>query len=230
MDNLKLENYLEIVNEEKNKRGLEDYTPLYPMLRQEDNKLYIGIMLTGKTSPVWDKDAKIKPEYWVLLDVNSNSILEFNATKDKDFVIGSLIKKDIDNKQKEISKYEVRKKLEYKEYLLNDIKSDNLPIQQKLAAILADKIIIDGEKVDVNDYLLANMEEDITKKVDELVDLMVMSKYNSLTVYYDYLFKEIITKYQTQKIIAKDKMQLCMEIMNNYYDGVIGIANFFNID
>lgn len=40
MDDFKLEKYLEIVNIEKENRGLEEYTPLYPMLRMENNELY----------------------------------------------------------------------------------------------------------------------------------------------------------------------------------------------
>ncbi len=48
MDNLKLDRYLEIVNKEKLKKGLEDLIPLYPMLRVINNKLYIGVMLTKK--------------------------------------------------------------------------------------------------------------------------------------------------------------------------------------
>lgn len=227
MDNLKLENYLEIVNIEKKSRGLEDYTPLYPMLRIDNNKLYIGVMLTHKDANVWDKDAKIKPEYWVLLDINDNHIIEWNKTDEKDFVVGQIIEKNTEDKQKEMSKYEVRKKLEYKEYLINDIKNDNLPIQQKLSSILDGEMQLDDEKVNINDYLLASMEEEITEKVDELVNLMVISKYNSLTIYYDYLFKEIITTYQNDNIIDMEKMKLCLEIMNNYYDGVIGIDNFF---
>ena len=229
MNNLKLEDYLEIVNNEKEGRGLEEFTPLYPMLRVENNKLYIGILLTHKTANVWDKEANIKPEYWVLLDTKDNHIVEWNKTDKKDFVVGQIMKKNIEDKQKEISKYEVRKKLEYKEYLMNDIKNDNLPIQQKISSILDDRVELDGEKVNINDYLLANMEEDITNKVDELVNLMVMSKYNSLTIYYDYLFKDVITTYQSNNIIDKKKIELCMEIMNNYYDGVIGIDNFFKI-
>lgn len=227
MDNLKLENYLEIVNIEKKSRGLEDYTPLYPMLRIDNNKLYIGVMLTHKDANVWDKDAKIKPEYWVLLDINDNHIIEWNKTDEKDFVVGQIIEKNTEDKQKEMSKYEVRKKLEYKEYLINDIKNYNLPIQQKLSSILDGEMQLDDEKVNINDYLLASMEEEITEKVDELVNLMVISKYNSLTIYYDYLFKEIITTYQNDNIIDMEKMKLCLEIMNNYYDGVIGIDNFF---
>ena len=31
-------------------------------------------------------------------------------------------------------------------------------------------------------------------------------------------------------IVNKEKIKLCIEIMENYYDGVIGIANFFNLN
>ena len=42
MTNLNLDKYLNIANEEKLKHGLKDYAPLYPMLRVDNNKLYIG--------------------------------------------------------------------------------------------------------------------------------------------------------------------------------------------
>ncbi len=229
MNNLKLDDLLEIVNKEKLKKDLGDFTPLYPMLRVEDNKLYIGILLTKNTANVWDKESNIKPEYWVLIDPSNNKIIEFNETNNNDFVIGNLIPKDIENKQKEISKYAVAKTMQYKEYLMNDIKNDELPIQKKLASILNNEITIDDEKVNINDYLIANIEPDIVDKVKELVDLLVASKYNSITFYYDTLFNDIISKYKEKNYIDKDKIKLCIEIMNNYYDGVIGIDNFFNI-
>ena len=72
------------------------------------------------------------------------------------------------------------------------------------------------------------MEQDLTQKIDELVDLVVVSKYNYLTLYYDNLFKQIIEEYKNNNYIDKNKIKLCCEIMNNYYDGVIGIDNFFN--
>ncbi len=230
MDNLRLDSYLEIVNQEKLKKGLEDYTPLYPMLRLKDDNLYIGVLLTKNNANVWDKDSKIKPEYWVLIDSSNNQIIEFNETDKNDFVIGELISKDIEHKQKEISKYEVEKTMQYKEYLMNDIKNDELPIQKKLANALNSEIIVDGEKVNINDYLIANIEEEIVNKVKELVDLLVVSKYNSITFYYDALFNDIISKYKKENHIDKDKIKLCIEIMNNYYDGVIGIDNFFNVN
>ena len=229
MTNLNLDKYLNIANEEKLKHGLKDYAPLYPMLRVDNNKLYIGIMFTNPSDNVWDVNEKIKPSYWILIDTKDLSIIEFNKTEEKDFVIGTLIPKDITNKQKEISKYTVEKTLQYEKYLIEDIKNDGLPIQKKLATILNDEIDVDGNKVNINDYLISNLEEDIKEKVKELVEVLVCSKYGSLTFYYDNLFSQIVNKYDNEGIIDKEKMKLCIEIMNNYYDGVIGIDNFFNV-
>ena len=88
---------------------------------------------------------------------------------------------------------------------------------------------IDGEKVNINDYLLSNLEEDIKEKIDDLVDILVQSKYDSITFYYDNLFNQIIKDYKEDGTIRKDKIKLCIEIINNYYDDAIGIDNFFNI-
>ncbi len=229
MINLNLDKYLNIANEEKLKHGLENYAPLYPMLRVENNKLYIGVLLTNMEENVWDVNEQIKPSYWMLIDTKDLSIIEFYKTEEKDFVIGTLIPKDITNKQKEISKYTVEKTLQYEKYLIEDIKNDGLPIQKKLATILNDEIDVDGNKVNINDYLISNLEEDIKEKVKELVNVLVYSKYGSLTFYYDNLFNQIVNKYNNEEIIDKEKIKLCIEIMNNYYDGVIGIDNFFNI-
>lgn len=229
MINLNLDKYLNVANEEKLKHGLENYAPLYPMLRVENNKLYIGVLLTNMEENVWDVNEQIKPSYWMLIDTKDLSIIEFYKTEEKDFVIGTLIPKDITNKQKEISKYTVEKTLQYEKYLIEDIKNDGLPIQKKLATILNDEIDVDGNKVNINDYLISNLEEDIKEKVKELVNVLVYSKYGSLTFYYDNLFNQIVNKYNNEEIIDKEKIKLCIEIMNNYYDGVIGIDNFFNI-
>lgn len=229
MNNLNLDKYLNITNEEKIKRGLENFIPLYPMLRVENGELYVGVMITDEKDNVWSKDEQIKAEYWVLIDIKTDKILEFNKTEEKDFVCGKLIPKDTKSKEKEISKYTVEKTLQYKNYLINDIKNEKLPLQKRLASILGDNMEIDGEKVNINDYLLSNLEEDIKQKIDDLVDILVQSKYGSITFYYDNLFKQIIDDYKKDGIISKDKIKLCIEIMNNYYDGVIGIDNFFNI-
>ena len=139
MNNLNLDKYLNITNNEKVKRGLGNYIPLYPMLRVENNKLYVGVMITAEDDNVWSNTAQVKPEYWVLIDIDTNNILEFNKTSDKDFVIGSLIPKNIDNKQQELSKYTVEKTLQYKNYLINDIKNEELPLQKNYHLYLVKK-------------------------------------------------------------------------------------------
>lgn len=229
MNNLNLDKYLDIVNDEKNKRGLTTYIPLYPMLRVENGKLYVGVMLTKDKDNVWSKEEQIKPEYWVLIDINDDKILEFNKTEDKDFVIGDLVPKNTDNKQQEISKYTVEKTLQYKNYLIEDIKNEELPLQKKLSSILDSEMEIDGEKVNINDYLLSNLEEDIQAKINDLVDILIQSKYGSITFYYDQMFTNIVNNYKMNKVIDKEKIKLCTEMMNHYYDGVIGIDNLFNV-
>ena len=229
MNNLNLDKYLDIVNEEKLKRGLKTYIPLYPMLRVIDGKLYVAVMLTEEKDDVWGINGNVKAEYWVLIDPSSDMIMEFNKTDEKDFVSGELISKNTENKQKEMSKYCVKKTLEYKDYLLNDIKNDQLPLQKKLSDVLNNEFEIDGEKVNINDYLISNLEEDIKNKIDDLVDILVQSKYGSITFYYDQLFTSILSEYKDRELINKDKIKLCIEIMNTYYDGVIAIDNMFNI-
>ena len=229
MNNLNLDKYLNIVNDEKIKKGLTTYIPLYPMLRVENEKLYVCVMLTEEKDNVWSKEEHIKPEYWVLIDIDEDKIVEFNKTEDKDFVIGNLMPKNTDNKQQEISKYTVKKTLQYKNYLINDIKNEELPLQKKLSNILGSEMEIDGEKVNINDYLLSNLEEDIKSKINDLVDILIQSKYGSITFYYDKLFTNIVNRFKKDNIIDNEKIKLCIEIMNNYYDGVIGIDNLFNI-
>ncbi len=231
MNDLKLDKYLNIANEEKKKRGLgEAYAPLYPMFRLVNEKLYVGIMLSSLDENVWDANERIKPGYWMLIDPKSLQVVEFNKTNEKDFVVGKLIQKNNENKQKEISKYIVNKTLQYKNYLKEDIKNDKLLlVQQKVSDMLNNVVKVNDEEIDINDYLIANIESDIDKKVDELVDLLVQTKYGTITFYYDILFDSVTQEYINHESINKDKMKLCIEIMNNYYDGVIGIDNFFNI-
>lgn len=199
------------------------------MLRVVDGSLYVAVMLTKENDNVWGIDGNVKPEYWMLIDINTSNIIEFNKTEERDFVIDNIIPKNSQNKQKEISKYSVEKTLQYKKYLIEDIKNEQLPLQKKLSNILGNEMIIDGEKVNINDYLLSNLEEDIKSKINDLVDILIWSKYGSITFYYNQLFTNIVNEYKNNKVIDKDKIKLCIEIINNYYDGVIGIDNVFNI-
>ena len=192
MNDVNLEQYLNIINEEKKKKELDKYTPLYPMLRCENNSLYVGVLLTLNTDNVWEPEANIKPEYWVLIDPQTNQIISINKTEEKDFIIGKLINKNITNNQKEIFEYTINKTLQYQEYLIKDIKDEQLPLQRKLANILGTEIIIDKEKIKINDYIFANFEKEIKSKIKELIDILINSKYTAITLYYDNLFNQIL--------------------------------------
>lgn len=226
----KCDEILSIVNEEIKKRNIEGILPLFPMLRVQNDKLYYGVLIVNADDNVWDSNSSIKASYWALLDVNTLEVVEFNKLSDNDYIKEeSKLDEEKNSKQKEISKYEIQKIMQYKEYLLNDIKNDNIPIQDELINILDNKINIDGEEVNVNEYLMANIEEDLQEKIKELVNLIIQEKYSSISFYYECLVEKIVTIFKENNIIDRDKMEVAIKIMNNYYDGVVGIKQFFNI-
>ena len=226
MDNL--DTYLSLVNEAKKEKGLNDYTPLYPMLRVEEGKLYIAVLLVKETDNIWDRKEACKAHYWVLIDIDQKKIVEFNKTEEKDYVGEQVINLELNDHKKEMSMYFVDKALKYKEYLMNDIKNDYLPIQNKVMDVLKE-IEIDGEKVNYKDYLYANIESKINDKINELVDVVMKEKYHSMIVLYESLMNQIITDYKSKKEFDKQEILLCVEIMSNYYEGIIGIDHLFNL-
>ncbi len=226
MDNL--DTYLSLVNEAKKEKGLNDYTPLYPMLRVEEGKLYIAVLLVKETDNIWDRKEACKAHYWVLIDIDQKKIVEFNKTEEKDYVGEQVINLELNDHKKEMSMYFVDKALKYKEYLMNDIKNDYLPIQNKVMDVLKE-IEIDGEKVHFKDYLYANIESKISDKINELVDVVMKEKYHSMIVLYESLMNQIITDYKSKKEFDKQEILLCLEIMSNYYEGIIGIDHLFNL-
>lgn len=226
MDNL--DTYLSLVNEAKKEKGLNDYTPLYPMLRVEEGKLYIAVLLVKETDNIWDRKEACKAHYWVLIDIDQKKIVEFNKTEEKDYVGEQVINLELNDHKKEMSMYFVDKALKYKEYLMNDIKNDYLPIQNKVMDVLKE-IEIDGEKVHFKDYLYANIESKISDKINELVDVVMKEKYHSMIVLYESLMNQIITDYKSKKEFDKQEILLCLEIMSNYYEGVMGIDHLFNL-
>ncbi len=228
MNNFNFDKYLNIVNEEKKKYGLDLYTPLYPMLRMENGKLYVGIMLVNDSDNVWSKESSVKPEYWVLIDIDTDKVISFNKTMEKDFVVGEIIPKSYDNKEKEISKYTVEKTIQYKNYLKEDIKNFKAPLQIKLEELLGEEVEIDGEKINISDYVFANIEEEINDKLNKLVEMLIWTKYGSIIFYYDLLYTQVIEECKKGNV-DKEKIKLCVEIINNYYTGVTYIDNFFNI-
>lgn len=226
MDNL--DTYLSLVNEAKKEKGLNDYTPLYPMLRVEEGKLYIAVLLVKENDNIWDRKEARKAHYWVLIDIDHKKIVEFNKTEEKDYVGEQIINLELNDHKKEMSMYFVDKALKYKEYLMNDIKNDYLPIQNKVMDVLKE-IEIDGEKVHFKDYLYANIESKISDKINELVDVVMKEKYHSMIVLYESLMNQIITDYKSKKEFDKQEILLCLEIMSNYYEGIIGIDHLFNL-
>lgn len=229
MNNLYLDKYLNLANNLKKEKGMDNGIPLYPMFRKENNKLYVGILLSEESDKVWGKNDNTIIKHWILIDIISDKILEFNNVEDKHYINGEIIPKTNEENQKEISKYKVKKILEYKDYLIEDIKKEKIPFQNKLLNILGDKINIDGEDVNIEEYLISTLEEEINNKINELVDLLVISKFGSFTAYYDILFKNIIDEYRLNNNIDDNKLNLCIEIMDEYYKGIVGISNFFNI-
>ncbi|MGN0973339.1 MAG: hypothetical protein ACI4OT_01205 [Bacilli bacterium] len=218
---------LDIVNEEKTKRGLADtHAPLVPTLIRHNNDLKILVLLTKCDDNVWDINENIKADYWVLLNVKTFEIEEFNKTSEKDY-IDKEIKKASKDDTKEIVEYSINKKIEYKNYLKNDIINNSIPIQDKLAKLLDNKIKVDDEYVDLNLYITANIENDVNefidKVLDDLVDLAVRSKYTTITYYYDELFNRIVEEYINNNNISEDKLEGINEILRNYYVGVLFI-------
>ncbi|MEG0977027.1 MAG: hypothetical protein RSF02_00570 [Bacilli bacterium] len=63
----------------------------------------------------------------------------------------------------------------------------------------------------------------------QLLNSNNLSNYVRSKIVDDKLFNEILIEYKSKNTINKDKMKLCIEILNNYYDGVVGIENAFNI-
>ena len=224
----KLDMYLDLVNEVKKEKGLDTYIPLYPMLRTEGNKLFVVVLLVKDTDNIWNREEAIKASYWALIDIENNQVIEFNKTEDKDYENGKFIHKEVGSNNKEMSMYFVDKTLKYKEYLMNDIKNDHLPLQNKIIEVLNNEIEIDDEKVNLKEYLFANLESEVSQKINELVEFIMKEKYHSMIVLYETLVKNIVTDYKSKKTIDEEKMNLCMEMMNNYYEGIIGIESLFH--
>ena len=209
--------------------GYEDITIDKIIYREIiDDKLYVVVPFVRSDDKVWKKDSGIVPEYYSVIDPKEMKLLEFNKTTEKNFVIKDIKKNNSDGSfDKEISKYIVDTKLKYKNYIKDDIKNNELLSYQNKVSSILNSTEIDGKNVSFNDYFYANFDEEINKKVDELVDLISSVKYNSLTTYYDVLFTNIVNEYINDNKINEEKINLACEMMNTYYPGVDGISNIF---
>ena len=189
---------LNIVNEKKVNMGLaETHIPLVPKLTKIGDELRIIVLLTKVEDDVFNINENIIADYWVLLDPKTLKILEFNKTIEKDYRDTITIKATNDD-AKEIVEYSIKKRIQYKDYLINDILNNCLTFQKKLSNLLDNKIKVDGEYVSLDSYIRANIEEEVNEVVDnaieKVVDLAVRSKYSTLTYYYEELFNRIINE------------------------------------
>lgn len=216
---------LNIVNEKKVNMGIaETYVPLVPKLTKMGDELRIMVLLTKVEDDVFNINENIKADYWVVLDPKSLKTLEFNKTLEKDYTNITIIKATNDD-AKEIVEYSIKKRIQYKDYLINDILNNCLTFQKKLSNLLDNKIKVDGEYVSLDSYIRANIEEEVNEVVDnaieKVVDLAVRSKYSTLTYYYEELFNRTIDIFNEDNIINDDMINAINEILKNYYVGVI---------
>ena len=209
---------LNIVNEEKKIKGLNNYAPLLPSIIRKDDDLKILVLLTKDEDNVWNIKENIKADYWVVLNIKTLKIEEFNKTSDKSYLSKDFIKANRDD-AKEITKYMINKKIEYKKYFMDDLVKESMIKQEKYSKLIDDKY------VNISDYIKADLEkealsliEDITDKMSELI---TRAKYSVITYYYDELFNRTVDEYLNDKKISEEKIDAIIEILKNYYVGVL---------
>lgn len=114
-----------------------------------------------------------------------------------------------------------------KDMLKIDISSEEAAIKTYTLhkKLIDDKIKVDDKYVNISDYIKADLEkeafsliEDITDKMSELI---TRAKYSVITYYYDELFNRIVDEYLNDKKISEEKIDAIIEILKNYYVGVL---------
>lgn len=215
--------------------NMENGVTLFPMLRKENDKLLLGTMIELNDKELFAKDKVVRPKYWVILDINDYSLVELNKTEDKDYMKTSIIPLDKEyddtfkREMKELEKFSIDKKIQYKNYLINDIKNDIMNTQNKILNKINNTIVVDNQKVNATDYIIANVEDELEKETEKFVDFIVTSKYSTIIYYYQSLIEEIIKEYKETNNINMDKMELAASILDAYYGEVYGVKYFFNI-
>ena len=71
--------------------NLEDGITLFPMLRKENDKLLLGSLIEINDEQLFNKDKVVRPKYWIIIDINDYSLIEFNKTEEKDYMDSNLI-------------------------------------------------------------------------------------------------------------------------------------------
>ena len=225
----------EIYSKSLEEKNITDGITYFPMLRKQNYKLFIGSLIEIYNDDLIERNKVIRPEYWLLLDINDYHLIELNKTTDKDYMDSSIIPqgKEYNNEfkeeQKELSKFSIAKNIQYREYILNDIQSEIVKSQKKITDSINDKLIVDDAEVSATEYLNSILVEEIESRVNDLVELIVTNKYSSIIYYYQQLIKEIIDEYITSNVINDKKMELASKILESYYGKYCGIKYFFNV-
>ena len=185
---------LNIVNEEKKIKGLNNYAPLLPSIIRKDDDLKILVLLTKDEDNVWDIKENIKADYWVVLNIKTLKIEEFNKTSDKSYLTKDFIKANRDDAKE----------------IMDDLVKESMIEQEKYSKLIDDKIKVDDKYVNISDYIKADLEkealsliEDITDKMSELI---TRAKYSVITYYYDELFNRTVDEYLNDKKISDEKI------------------------
>lgn len=215
--------------------NIENGITLFPMLRKENDKLLLGSLIEVNDEELFNKDKVVRPRYWIILDINDYSLVELNKTEEKDYMDSHIIPvdKEFDDtfkqEMKELEKYSINKNIQYREYLMNDIKNEIINAQSNILNSINNTLIVDNDSVSATDYLIANVEEEIENKVKELVSLITTNKYSSIIYYYQTLIEEILNEYKNTNNINIEKMKLASKILESYYGKYCGIKYFFNV-
>ena len=113
----------------------------------------------------------------------------------------------------------INKKIEYKEYFMNDLVKESMIKQEKYSKLIDDKIKVDDKYVNISDYIKADLEkealsliEDITDKMSELI---TRAKYSVITYYYDELFNRTVDEYLNDKKVSEEKIDAIIEMNKN---------------
>lgn len=215
-------------------KGINGVT-LFPMLRKEGDKLLLGSLIEENDEELFKKNKVVRAKYWIILDSNDYSLIELNKTEEKDYMDTKIIplNKEYEDafreESKQIEKFTIDKKIQYKEYLMKDIEKEISGTHNKILNAINNTIIIDNERTNATNYLIANVEEAIENKTKEIVEFIVMNKYSAIIYYYQTLIEEILNEYKNTNIINIDKMKLASTILDTYYGEVYGIKYFFNV-
>lgn len=216
--------------------GIENATTYFPMLRVVDGKLYVGTVIDIPNEELQSRKKCVRPRFWAILDINDFHIVELNKTEEKDYMDSNVIAideefdDDFEKKVEALSEFENIKKEQYKKYLYEDINLEITPSKVPIINKIDNKIIVDGQVLSADNYLISQIKEDVENKVDELVEIMTRAKYSEIIYYYVNLVMEIIDEYKKTNTINKEKINLASNIIDEYYGKNYGIKYFFNIN